>query len=260
MKVQIEITLEGGLGNRIRVINSILNFIKDKNIIDYSVRIYWIVASDLRASFEDLFEPIDFVNVKNIKKGSIDFLAFKLRSYLIFNFGGQRINAFKNIKKIDVTQEFSCLERLFIRTVHQFYPITSNFVCFNNRVMNKVPKVAGKYVGVHIRQGDNFKAIENSPLFMFEGRMREILSSEPCVLFYLSTDSVMVKNMFREKFSNIIDSGVHDFSRNTLDGIVDAACDMIMLAKSEQIIGSYYSSFSEVASQFRGIPLTILRK
>jgi hypothetical protein len=48
-------------------------------------------------------------------------------------------------------------------------------------------------------------------------------------------------------------------SRKSVGGIQDAAIDLWILSRTQKILGSYRSSFSETASEIRGIPLKIIK-
>ncbi|TDX01773.1 O-fucosyltransferase family protein [Dinghuibacter silviterrae] len=251
MSKHIGLFVTAGLGNRIRVINSLLNLLEDSGVTDYKVTAYWVVADELNARFEDLFEPIDKVRVVNVPKASLRFLWLKAW------YKAAAYNDVRDSSTIDVGTP----KTIYIHTVHEFHPINKNFVFFNRHIHERTDVPAQRYVGIHIRQGDNRQSIEHSPLGMFEDKIREILLEEPSTLFYLSTDAADVRQQFHERFGDrIVVSRIPKLDRHTLEGIQGAASDMIILSRSEKIFGSFYSSFSEVAARFHNIPLIILKK
>ncbi len=46
-------------------------------------------------------------------------------------------------------------------------------------------------------------------------------------------------------------------SRNSEDGIIQAACELFALANTQKIIGSYWSSFGEIAARLGNIDIEI---
>jgi hypothetical protein len=254
--------MDAGLGNRIRVINSLLNFLEANNISDYSVKILWVKGNDLNASFEDIFENINRLVTTDVKKGSLNHVVYKLKYYSIFFLLKSFFSSFRNIKNHSQIQINSPgAKTVFLHTYHQFYDIKNNYLTFNSKILSRTKIPSSNYIGIHIRQGDNVQSITNSPTVLFETKIEEILKEKADSLFYLSTDSESLRARFKSLFGErIIVSDSKSINRSTLEGIQDAASDIFILSNADRIIGSYYSSFSEVAAQFRHISLEILKK
>ena len=130
------------------------------------------------------------------------------------------------------------------------------------RVQRRIDQIAAKFgpysIGVHIRRTDNEKSIRESPTSLFIERMKQ----EPDdTVFYLATDSndekQILKNVFGEH--RIITSD-RQANRKSVKGMEDALADMFLLAKTNRILGSYYSSFSHIASLVGKKQLEIIRK
>ena len=49
-----------------------------------------------------------------------------------------------------------------------------------------------------------------------------------------------------------------ELQRNTLTGMQDAVVDLWCLAATSLVVGSYYSSFSDTATELGGQPLEII--
>jgi hypothetical protein len=119
------------------------------------------------------------------------------------------------------------------------------------------PTGTSQIVGVHIRRGDNEKATSESPSELFWEAMEKYSSS---TVFYLATDSMDVRNEAIERFPNrILFASNSLLSRNDPIGCRDAVVDFFCLSRCSEIIGSYYSSFSEMAAMYGEVPLRILR-
>lgn len=113
-------------------------------------------------------------------------------------------------------------------------------------------------VGVHIRRTDNVRSIEDSPLHLFVGEMERILQQEPLTRFFLATDDAGVMRELTGRFGDKIICGDDNVSRDTLRGMMHATADLWALASTSRILGSFYSSFTDLAAVLGDIPLQII--
>ncbi len=90
--------------------------------------------------------------------------------------------------------------------------------------------------------------------------MRLELMADPEINFYLATDDLKVETLLINKFPGKIITYKKDYSRATVKGIQDAMVDLYSLANTCKIYGSYFSSFSDMASRIGNIPLIVIRK
>jgi len=115
-----------------------------------------------------------------------------------------------------------------------------------------------RVVGVHVRRTDNQDAKDKSPTHAFLRAMEEEIGRDSRTQFFLSTDSPeeekRLTNAFKER---IITYTKRTLSRARKTGIQDAVTDLFCLSKTEKIVGSHGSSFTETASRISGIPLVI---
>ena len=113
-------------------------------------------------------------------------------------------------------------------------------------------------VGVHIRRTDNLPAIGKSSTEAFISSMDQELETHPDTVFYLATDDREEEAALREAFGDLILSNKdRDLSRDSISGIQDAMIDLYSLASTQKIIGSYFSSFTDIAADMHGIPKVI---
>ena len=76
----------------------------------------------------------------------------------------------------------------------------------------------------------------------------------------MSTDDKNTEAEFIQLFGDrIILHNKKDISRNSKEGMIDAAIDLYNLSICEKIYGSYRSSFSDMAAEIGGIEKVILR-
>ncbi|NEP20419.1 MAG: hypothetical protein F6J97_26655 [Leptolyngbya sp. SIO4C1] len=115
-------------------------------------------------------------------------------------------------------------------------------------------------IGVHIRRTDNAKSIQYSPTQKFIEYMNQEVNHDKNACFFLATDDPTLERHLRTVFPNRI--AVHpkkSLDRQQPQAVWDAAIDLYCLAHCRKLIGSYWSSFSEVASQINGIDTVIVR-
>lgn len=121
------------------------------------------------------------------------------------------------------------------------------------------PFSSGHMVGVHVRRTDNIQSISGSPLEAFIGLMRQEVERDQDTQFYLATDSEDVKAVMKTHFGSRIHCSECAARRDTPEGIIEAAAEMFTLSRMDKIIGSYYSSFSEMAAMTGSVPLIVAR-
>lgn len=115
-------------------------------------------------------------------------------------------------------------------------------------------------IGLHIRRTDNISSIENSPLYLFENAINDELAKNISTNFYVTSDDAKVEMELKQKFGNKIIIRQKQYERENEAGIKDAVVDMYLLSKTSKIYGSYWSSFSDIASRIGNIPLIVLKK
>lgn len=106
----------------------------------------------------------------------------------------------------------------------------------------------------HIRMTDNQKAIRLSPFELFGKQIEK--TPGPVVVFSDEPNAILA---LQENFGNRILSFESVRKRFCLEGMVEAAAVFFALASKQIIYGSANSSFSEVAHDFGGNELIILR-
>lgn len=121
----------------------------------------------------------------------------------------------------------------------------------------KYESIVGDYrpIGVHIRRTDNERAIKFSPSSEFWREMAEHPG-----MFYVASDSEEERVAAMQRFPGRILIGPTRILGRNNSGCFDAVLDFYCLSRCSTIIGSYYSSFSEVASQYGGSTLKIIHQ
>jgi hypothetical protein len=262
----------GGLGNRMRVLSSMLWLNK---IFDSQIICYWINNEALNASFETLFEPIpeiDFISkppyYKYYKSPSKAKGVLKLTSRLITIIEGVNLYVddqyiYDQVKKhskniIDIVKHH---KKAYFKTCEHFGDGYSEIGRFKpvKQISDKISLTCSQFnhhtIGIHIRGTDHKIAQSNSPLKLFIKTMEEEIVHNKQRNFFISTDEESVEQELFKKFGKRIIVHNKVFSRNTLTGVQDAVVDMFSLAKTSKIIGSYWSSFNYAAAKLGNVPL-----
>jgi hypothetical protein len=131
------------------------------------------------------------------------------------------------------------------------------------RLMRRVDRFSREHlrnaVGFHVRRTDNETSGRLSPDSIFIEKAREVVKHGKRI--FLATDNAATELKFRKLFG---DSVVVHPKRRTLErrwprsfdpvATEDDLLDLFLLARTEYVVGSYWSSFSSVAIALNGSP------
>jgi hypothetical protein len=259
----------GGLANRMRSIHSAISLCEND-----ALQIYWFKDQGLNCRFEHLFHPIPLPHV-TLKEANFwnkvlydrprrkNLYIPKLYQKLCFD-----ARLYENKTKegeLDYQQWKRNHNSVYLASYNQFYPPTKSlkdlFIPIEP-IQDKIENICSVYtmhtIGIHIRRGDHNVAIRKSPIELFIVAMEKEIEKEPLTNFYLATDSETEKAILIKKFGSRIITSKGAATRNTTEGIQDAVVDLYALSRTHKILGSFYSSFSEIAAQLGSCELQIL--
>lgn len=251
----------GGLCNRIRVINSAYEIAKKRGD---KLTVLWLNNAELNCPFESLFQPVTDIKIINIYSN------FNIKKLFLQFSANQRFDntAIENNKKEGVLNDNfyqSLKKNVYITTWEHFYP-SSDYHFFKpaSPIQSKIDTITkdfgSKCVGVHIRRTDHTWAIESSKTNNFVTAVEQELAVNPDAKFYISTDDMNEENLLRAKFpDNIISNQNKTLSRNSVEGMHDALVDLMCLANTTKIFGSYYSSFTDIAADWNQIEKIVIK-
>lgn len=264
----IDIIPTAGLCNRMRAIASAV-YISKK--LDCPLHIIWNQYEGLHARFDDLFQDIpaeiatleENYNWKFAINYTKDYLIRRpflcKYSQVIYNLsiyaGGDIFKKIKNNAKSLLL--ISCYP------MSDLYEPNSLFVPkaeIQEMINLATQQFTTHTIGVHIRRTDNTLSIEDSPIEGFVNILKKEVNDDPDVSFYLASDDKEVKTYMRQKFPNRILIGDNVVSRNSLEGMKFAVAELFTLSKTNKIIGSNYSSYSQIAAELGKIPLEYARR
>ena len=88
--------------------------------------------------------------------------------------------------------------------------------------------------------------------------MDTLVKKDKDTTFFLCTDDPDTKKFFCSRYKNVITYDI-DYSRKTTDGVKDALMELLTLAQTRLILGSYYSSYTQMASEFNLSDLLVVK-
>ncbi len=258
----------GGISNRIKTLVS-MQRLADKFNTNYLV--YWRKNWACNANFSDLFSTkINEISREKLRKiiKSRDFerysddenLLKKSKKKWIF-FSGWRLvllrgelnkhfsrnPLFKDGRNIDYEFEKIPLkmQKEFKKYFEKIKP--SSKIQKEINLFSKEHDLE-KFVGIHIRRGDFLESAKVSTDDKFIKRIYEILYQNQNQKFFLSTDSKEVETKLKRMFGNkIVSFKKSEFKRDDERFVQEGIIDLFLLSKTNYLLGSYLSSFTEVS-------------
>lgn len=257
----------GGLCNRMRAMASGV-FISRK--LGCDINFVWKKDRNCFACFSDLFEPVSLESVKIMPSGLFDFYLNPSRKKNLYIPGLLRKTIFDSC----ITGDFESQDEEIFRRISgekvciisgyslsKHFPLKEIFVPVSDitESINSLKKrFKSDTVGIHIRRGDNNHSIERNSINDYIRYIDEEIKENPDVCFYLATDSPEIKNELIKGFGERIIYNDARLERTSVKGMKDAAIDLWCLASTKKIVGSFYSSFSDIAAEMGQIELRIL--
>lgn len=261
-----------GLCNRMRAISTGIFAARQLKIPAY---VYWNQTHDCHARWHDLFREYKTDQVKIIENRwpvhmisgpRTLFVPAFLQSFIYdkcwYNFSKNNgIDFSEYIRTNEVggrilVQSGCDMESDYYNLKELFNPTTE----LEERIDKIVQNFPFNTIGVHIRRSDNQRSIANASIEDFKEKMREEINYNPRVVFYLATDDAIVKNEIKKEFGERIIAPEFELSRGSTKGMKDALVDLICLSRTSRIIGSFYSSYTEMAASIGDISLEVITK
>ena len=265
----------GGLCNRMRALDAAIALAQATRQPLYVI---WVLDSSLNCRLEDLFQiPTCIHKVIYIDaQKKLDLIIRKLLKFPFLALGRylydiddsiQNLLIEQGYEMVDIFSQFFRKSRfIYLCTGYRFYPSARPFARFwvTTGLQQQIEHYAGQFdrvIGVHIRRTDNTEAIKYSPTAKFIQLMQQEVRKNPLVKFFLATDCLQeeqrLKNLFPDR---IIVNSKSSLDRNDPAAIRAALVDLYCLARTQKLIGSYFSSFTETASEIGQMETVIVER
>ena len=271
MNSKITFVPEGGLGNRMNAIAAAIRLAED---IHAQLEIIWFQDWGMGCRFDDVFQSFNKENVSLRNAGFLDKILYdrprrknfflpKLFERMMFDKCISGVEScysdadFRSVCKDKKTWLSAYCYFLSKEVPDETFSIFKPVWKIQENINQIAAKFPSRTIGIHIRRADNRMSIKESPTNLFIERMKQ---EDDNTHFYLATDSEEEKKVLKNIFGDRIITSVRKADRGTVSGIEDAVTDMFLLAKTNLIIGSYYSSFSETAALVGGVELQIIKR
>ena len=258
-----------GLGNRIKAIISCLR-------VSREAKVYWSkVPGVFSCEFSDLFQ--NDMEVKKRQGQTYDSWRmivlptdpipgnFSIVTADCDRIGRKFSHTRSDGKNIDL--EFSRIPRVVLDDCVE----KLNLLKINQQVSSWVEECSKQFddktISVHIRSWEDQDPDEESRLrqkhfFNLNNFLNEMYKFDSETKFFVCSDSNSVINKLKKVFGNrIITYKRHsdlETSRSTSVGAQDDFAEMLLLAKNKVILGSYISTFTEMAWYFGGAQAEVI--
>lgn len=268
----------GGLCNRLRAIAAGMRI---SEVTDRDLCVVWNVNDDLAARFYDLFQPLPD-GIKLLTPSTFDYrlkweIPRKKNVYISWLYQKVRFKA--SFSDAFGLPDYHDRADEFLKSMRTIYGdvliTTGGEICgFDAEVVrcifrpnarveelldSKIRNFDGDTIGVHIRRTDNKQSIMCSPDSLFLSIMEKRIEENDQTKFFVASDDPKVLHALVRRFGARIMCGDMQVSRKNLSGMLQATADLWALSRTKEIIGSYYSSYSEMAALIGGIPITIVK-
>lgn len=259
----------GGISNRVKCLVSMQRLGKE---YDREVLMYWSLNHTCGAKFSDLFEnkvkEIDEEQLNKIEGGKIQKFGDELitirdypKEYIATSTSGllltqEELSKYPELAKEGINLKFSNIPEevkknilLYLKKLKPLKSIQKDIINFQKK--NNLAKM----VGVHIRRGD-FADRKVSPGRVssdekFIERMNELVRENPKTKFFLCTDSKEMEEKLERVFpKKIIKFPKTSFIRTDIRATQEGLIDLLLLSKTPLILGTYKSTFTEMAWWF----------
>ena len=246
---------QGGLSNRIKCLMSSMKMAEKTG---RHLLVYWPKDAACNCNFSDLFEnKFNEISKADLKK------IIEKEKIQICKEKKKRLNQSKRFLIIDDSQlvwfspekthlRYSKISEKAKKEISKYLSILKikkSILENANKFVKKLPK---NFVGIHMRGGD-FKTLKSglgkvsTPEKFIECIEKE-LDENPSAMIFLSCEDEDIKKILREKFNKkIIVYPKKSKKREDEGSVVEAFIDQIILSKSKKIIGTFGSTFTEMA-------------
>ena len=251
---------KGGLCNRIKSLVSVIRISKIEND---EYKVLWEVLNNykkdkhiLNCPFNLLFENnICINNISNNQCYDSHCLYIYDKDNIPKNFNNFNSNCSRSFsKKYDnktIDFMYNKIPEILKNEYIKYFKILKPIQKLQTEIDNFSKKFNEKTISLHIRSWNRKNEKERKSLYNLDNIENEIKKYDESYNFYLASDCQEVKNELHKKYSNRIltypRKTTLDNSRDFSEGIQEDLIELYLLSKNKIIIGSHFSTYTEVA-------------
>ena len=232
------------------------------------VKVYWPINHKCGGSFSSLFVS-DVQVVEKPENGTVynrnDLVDLSNNNILIINTWRFAISIeewHRGVREIDFLYDKNKIDAEVRKALQ-------SVICglqFNEKINDFVSTFVNRFfhnymIGVHMRRTDHVIAKKCSPDAAFYHAIQNALKKNNKAQLFLSTDCAATENMMKKQFPDrCLTIGKSFGARKHRYSVEEALAELLLLSKTNKIIGSYASTFTELAwwlSGFKQIEIAV---
>lgn len=268
---------QGGLCNRLRVVLSALAVSRH----GHDVTVEWGSTRECRAAFSELFQSLTAPEKDTAENAAYG--TFRIRDRRWWNAPQTRRNLhipallrrvvydlqlvnYRCTHADDFLSRARACNNIYVSTGYDIYPYSPALARLLRPVealQKQIDALTATFdehtVGVHIRRTDNAQSRSHSTDEAFIAAMQQAVIEDNATHFFVATDEPRLLDVLKEKYpGRIMHQQLSDVRRDTTDGMRQAVIDLFCLARTHHLLGSYWSSFTDMAAEIGEQPVHII--
>ena len=267
-KKKIIINVQYGLGNRLRALAS-AQLLAQKTGREFVL--LWIPDIHCQARFSDLF--VNNLNVVD-SHDKVDIEHADMYNYMDSEEGSEKNKLINHDSPRDIY-----VKSAFVLNHKYAKTDDINHLVSQLEPLQEIKDIVNQFnvkdaIGLHIREGggqrankdpwdssDNWSEDGKKNLYywreksapeVFVKELDRLLKEDKSLKFFLAADSEDIYRQFQDRYKDKIVYLKRDLYDRSVDQQKYALADILLLSRTKYILGSYWSSFSEIAQRFGG--------
>lgn len=271
---RLTVVPHGGLCNRLRVLLSALHV--SRQLADVQVDVVWARRAECGADFAALFQPIKGEGF-GVRRGAFWLTPVNRRNahvpaLLRSCWFDKQIALYHPSRDEGVEALLQRYDRLYLSTPYAlcpYPPALAQQLRPTAALQAKIDACLQRFgldasapsLGVHIRRTDNVQAQAVSTLEAFREGIRQFLQHYPQGIVFVASDEPVVATALAATFGEAVRfRPAESVQRARSEDIMGAVVDLYVLSACTYVLGSYWSSFSDMAAELGGKELIVAGK
>ena len=260
-------TSSSGLGNRLLVLAGAQRLAEQTG---RRLLMHWPANDQLGCHFEDLFTN----SLERLEPGDLDFLLRTDRTVKVYNTWRHSGPLYTDVARDgDPDAEIVILKGWIAARYageHRTTELDEEVGVYLRKLTPRAEfldaarawPLPPKTVGVHLRRGDptrefidEYRTVDDQ---QFLNLMDAVLRAEPETSFFLATDHPPTEARWQERFGPRLLFRKKNSLLRDRSAMGEAMLDCLLLGRTAGVIGTHFSTFSELAARLSGTPLALV--